>query len=431
MIRKLYNKLLLLFLTFTMLTFTAAMLLMISNTVVEVRHSEVEYISNIADSLIEEIKSKKDIEDLNLMIYAAKSQCWVGITDGTKTQTTPENLETSSTVLCEQIYAGNNILSETGTINESNAKESNRTVYSLTGIKKEKYYGVQTKFNAENKSYDLIVIYPATALWNVLRSYCKLYPLLWVTVFGLMYLISRFLIKKAVSPIEATLKSQKEFIASASHELKSPLAVIQVNAETLDLEKPNQNSLQKQKIILEECERMSSLIKSLLALAASDAGNWKMNMREIDVDTLLIETWEMFVESARKKSIRINLNINETYPKIICDRERITQVLGILLDNAIAYSNSDTHIEIGAQVRTKQIIFYVTDHGCGIPDIEKEKVFERFYSCDPSRTKKNHYGLGLSVAQEIVKLHHGTINLKDTLNGGCTFEISLPLDKSF
>lgn len=82
--------------------------------------------------------------------------------------------------------------------------------------------------------------------------------------------MSRFLIRKAVLPVEAALKSQKDFIASASHELKSPLAVIQVNAETLELDKSNAISVQKQKIIIEECHRMSNLIKSLLALAASD-----------------------------------------------------------------------------------------------------------------------------------------------------------------
>ncbi len=96
-------------------------------------------------------------------------------------------------------------------------------------------------------------------------------------VLVLMYFLSRFLIGKAVEPVEDTMKSQKEFIASASHELKAPLAVIQANAETME-------SGQKQKIILDECSRMSKLVQSMLALASSDAGNWKMDIRETDVD---------------------------------------------------------------------------------------------------------------------------------------------------
>ncbi len=155
-----------------------------------------------------------------------------------------------------------------------------------------------------------------------------------------------------------------------------------------------------------------------------------MDMREIDVDTLLIEAWEMFTESARKKNICLDFDFNEHYPKFYCDKERITQVLGILLDNAITYSNPGMSIEMGAKLQTKQIVFFVVDHVCGITDTKKEKVFERFYTGDPSRTDKSHYGLGLSIAQEIIKLHHGYISLKDTPKGGCTFEIYLPFEKA-
>lgn len=243
-----------------------------------------------------------------------------------------------------------------------------------------------------------------------------------------MYLMSHILIVKAVRPVEASMKSQKEFIASASHELKAPLAVIQVNTETLAIDQLDGGSVQKQRVILEECARMSNLIKSLLTLAASDAGSWKMDIRETDVDTLLIETWEMFVESARKKNIRLDLNCDERYPKINCDQKLITQALSILLDNAVTYSKPGMSIELGAKVQEKQIVFFVVDHGCGIADAEKEKVFERFYSGDPARTEKSHYGLGLSIAQEIVKLHQGHIHLKDTPNGGCTFEIHIPAE---
>jgi signal transduction histidine kinase len=188
-------------------------------------------------------------------------------------------------------------------------------------------------------------------------------------------------------------------------------------------------SQHKQKVILDECDLMSRLIQSMLTIASSDAGNWKMNKKEVDINTLLIEVWEAFNEPARKKNIQLNLDIEEYYPHIVCDKERIFQVLGILLDNAIAYSAPESSIELGAKGLSKQIAFYVKDHGPGIADKDKEKVFERFYSGDPSRTDKSHYGLGLSIAQEIVKLHQGTILLKDTLNGGCTFEIRIPLEQ--
>ena len=258
------------------------------------------------------------------------------------------------------------------------------------------------------------------SLLETLKNGCSLYPVVWLGVLVLMYFLSRFLIGKAVEPVEDTMKSQKEFIASASHELKAPLAVIQANAETME-------SSQKQKIILDECSRMSKLVQSMLALASSDAGNWKMDIRETDVDTLLIETWEKFSESARKKNIRLNLDIEDHYPKTHCDKERISQVLGILLDNAISYSSPGQTIEMGAKVLPQKLAFFVIDHGPGIADAEKAKVFERFYSGDPSRTDKSHFGLGLSIAQEIVRLHRGVVCLKDTKDGGCTFEIVIPI----
>lgn len=199
----------------------------------------------------------------------------------------------------------------------------------------------------------------------------------------------------------------------------------QISNEIVLLMQVGMESSQKQKIILDECSRMSKLVQSMLALASSDAGNWKMDIRETDVDTLLIETWEKFSESARKKNIRLNLDIEDHYPKTHCDKERISQVLGILLDNAISYSSPGQTIEMGAKVLPQKLAFFVIDHGPGIADAEKERVFERFYSGDPSRTDKSHFGLGLSIAQEIVKLHHGTIRLADTPGGGCTFEICI------
>ena len=227
-------------------------------------------------------------------------------------------------------------------------------------------------------------------------------------------------IAKVLHPVEAARNSQNIFIASASHELRSPLAAIQSCAEIMEAS-PERDS------ILQECKRMTGLIQAMLSLEACDAGIWQMDFQETDIDMLLFETWETFSEKASKKDIRLNLDVEKSYLSIRCDKGQITQALGIILDNAISYSPSNTSIELGARVDAKQLVLSVTDHGQGIPDFEKEKVFQRFYSGDPSRTDKSHYGLGLSIAQEIVKQHCGTICLKDTGNGGCTFELVLPL----
>lgn len=419
MIEKLRRKLMVLFLTCTMLIFSAAMLVMVGNTVSQIRSAEIQYGNNMTDSILEQVGSG----NLDFSVYP-KSKAMACLFDGTTTQSSPECFLTPLDVLIEKMKKSDTILSMQEEAAGNSAYGESRTVYAISGNQQDGYYAIHsTVHNGKTMVLDLILVYPRASLWETLKSGYGLYPVVWLGVLALVCFLSRFLIGKAVAPVEDAMKSQKDFIASASHELKAPLAVIQANAETME-------SSQEQMIILDECSRMGKLVRSMLALASSDAGNWKMDIRETDVDTLLIETWELFTESARKKNIRLELNIEDHYPKIRCDKERISQVLGILLDNAVTYSGSGQAIEMGAKVLPKQLVLSVTDHGPGIADAEKEKVFERFYSGDPSRTEKSHFGLGLSIAKEIVKLHRGTICLNDTPGGGCTFEICLPIEKA-
>ena len=426
MINKLQKKLMILFLTFTMIIFSLAMFLMMGNAIVEVRDSEMDYANNIADGIIKEAWSGTKIDTAYLSHY----DCYIKISDDKNNYESPVAFLFTDTMV-EQLRNENSILYEYGVVDSSANRETSRTVHSMCFENGQKYYVLHSIFTAHgNTEYNLLMAIPQSSNWQIISTYCSWYPLLWLGVFILMYFASRFLIGKAVHPIEATMKSQKEFIASASHELKAPLSVIQVNAETLELEGERTNAVHKQRIILDECARMSNLIKSLLSLASSDARNWKMDFRENDIDTLLIETWELFSQRSKKAGIQLDLDIGEHYPKLRCDKERIMQTLGILIDNAIVHSRSNSNIQMGARIHMKQAVFYVIDHGCGIADAEKEKVFERFYTGDASRTNKNHYGLGLSIAKEIINLHQGSILLIDTPDGGCTFEIHIPLEKA-
>lgn len=428
MIKKLRRKLMGMFLSITILIFTAAMLLMIGSTVNKVQSQEVDYGNNMADIILDLAQQAEDIAALELSQYSDYLRGVVFVSDGKSQSLSSETTDVSLDMLMAQINSGKNILymQESGTTMGSEGSSS-RMVCVIHGLHKKEFYGVYSTFSANGIPRETAVIYPRLSFKSILSKYCGWYPVIWVGVCALLFLVSRLLVGKAVSPVEAALKSQKEFIASASHELKSPLAVIQANAETLDIEKSDTSSEQKRTVILGECGRMSDLIGSLLSLAASDAGRWTMDMQASDVDTLLIEVWEEYAQPARKKDLRLDLNIEEHYPKLTCDKNRIKQALGILLDNAISYSPSGSSIEMGGRVTERSMIFYVADHGPGIAEKEKDKVFRRFYSGDGSRTDKNHYGLGLSIAAEIVKLHRGTVFLKDTPGGGCTFEIQLPV----
>ena len=131
--------------------------------------------------------------------------------------------------------------------------------------------------------------------------------------------------------------------------------------------------------------------------------------------------------AAAQKQIRIHVSLpDDPLPKCCCDRQRIGQALAILLDNAVSYTPPGGEIRLFAARRRGGIELIVSDNGPGIPDALRERVFERFYRADVSRSKKEHYGLGLSIAREIASLHRGKLTLRDTPGGGATFILYLP-----
>lgn len=424
MISKLRKKLIILFLIFTMSAFSVVLTLMGIYTVSRVRNSQTQYVNNLADSLLEQLQAGSSLDELDLTYYAKQSKCFVYVTDGKSQMDSGALLGEKTAKLIEKIKEEANITSSQEYSSLNGIIETH--IDSRFDYADRSWYGIRRIFSG-NMQLEMVLICSGPNLVGILWRYCGWYPVIWLLLFTTMYFMSRFLIAKALDPVGKSIQSQKEFVASASHELKAPLSVIQVNAETIH----TGDSVRKQETILEECSRMAGLIQSLLILETCDAGSWKLNIKEADVDTILIEEWYAFIETASKKKIRLEMDMEEHYPKLVCDKERISQTLSILIDNALSYSPAGTVIQLGARVEKKGIVFSVIDHGPGIPDSEKEKVFDRFYCGDPSRTDKNHYGLGLSIAQEIVKAHQGTIRLVDTLGGGATFEMEIPLQKAF
>lgn len=255
-------------------------------------------------------------------------------------------------------------------------------------------------------------------------------------VFGnicaLIYILSLFLliagsyklVNNALGPVAENDKRQREFIAAASHELKSPLAVIKANnsAIRIDLDANRQFV----NVINSECNRMSRLIEDLLILASSESGKWSINKEKIELDTLLIETYEIFEPIYNENAKKMFLEIpEESLPIIDGDKERIKQVLAILLDNAMNYAGDNITVIIRGRQEKNKIVMEIEDNGIGISDDNKLHIFERFYRVDDSRKDKSHFGLGLSVAYELVRLHGGTIDIRDTSGGGSTFIVSL------
>lgn len=245
---------------------------------------------------------------------------------------------------------------------------------------------------------------------------------------AILGVINYFLAKLVIKPTEASVRQQTEFVAAASHELRSPLAVIRSSAEMGVKAKSLPDSKQYFELVNSEAVRMSRLVDDLLVLAGSESGRWHIQQNWVDLDALLIEATDSFSAMGKEKNIQLDLQLPEQQlGKLKGDDDRLMQVLRILIDNAIQYSPTEDTITLKAERHKNRVRIFVADHGPGIAEEEKIHIFDRFYRSDKSRTDKSHFGLGLSVAKELVQMHGGTISVSDTEGGGATFEIVFPM----
>ena len=230
---------------------------------------------------------------------------------------------------------------------------------------------------------------------------------------------------KMLRPLEENQRKQTQFIASASHELRSPLAVILSSVQAMESDWENAGRFLK--TIKSEGDRMSRLIGDMLSLANADNKSWSIMKTDCELDTLLLDTYEKYQPILHGKKISLKVVLPEEPLSICkCDSARISQVLEILLDNGASYVSVGGRMEMGVKENEKYFQLYVQDNGPGISDENKEAVFRRFYRADPARKEKQHFGLGLCIAREIVTLHKGSIRILDTPGGGSTFVIRLP-----
>lgn len=175
---------------------------------------------------------------------------------------------------------------------------------------------------------------------------------------------------------------------------------------------------------------MQHLISDMLFLARQDSGDFPFTAEEVQPDLLLMDAYEKFELTARKKKLSLALSLpEEQLPSCLCDPERVTQVLSILLDNALSYTPECGTITLSLSMDRKHsgVLFGVSDSGPGIPDAQKELIFDRFYRAQSSHTDKNHFGLGLCIAREIIAAHRGRLWVEDAPEGGSSFLFTLPV----
>lgn len=433
MLKPLSKKLNILFITAIMLIITAIMIILCNNYVHMEQSNEVILFQRMVTQMMYQFEDNsqnfKSIAD-SYHEYKSPIFCCIQDTSGKMVYQTDSDFPTDVDTLLERFRTQTD-KEDTFIITNDNKPATDQSgVFMFNGTKNDDYLGIlATIVTPNDTAYHLSLIYRQQSLFDILTKQAFLYVSLWCLSLIAVTTMSYLLIKKALKPTKVMLKSQKDFIASASHELKSPLAVILANAEKLEqLQIDNTEFRKPVKILDKECMRMSKLVRDMLLLASSDAKSWTICNNTIDIDTLLISLYEAYEPICISKKICLRLEISETsYPKFCADEERLFQILTIYMENAIHHSVGNKQIEIKTEVTAKHITFFVTDHGKGIPEDDKPYIFNRFYCADKSRTDKSNFGLGLSIADELAKMMNGKVGCKDTDGGGATFFVTLPL----
>lgn len=287
------------------------------------------------------------------------------------------------------------------------------------------YYACVTISERSSSSFQVIILSSMAPVMRQIRTQRILFFTLDILAVTALSVFAWYFTKKLLKPLEDNQKKQTQFIASASHELRTPLAVILSCASASE-----RASGPERKHFLESIQsegmRMSRLIDDMLLLTNADNHSWTVRMEPAELDTLLLDVYEAFEPIADEKSIRLSITLPDTsLPLVSCDRERIQQVLAILLHNAVSYTPENGCICLSLVFDGKNARLSVADNGIGIPDAEKGRIFERFYRADKARSKKEHFGLGLCIASEIIQAHHGQILVSDTPGGGSTFTVTL------
>lgn len=263
-----------------------------------------------------------------------------------------------------------------------------------------------------------------TILMNLIYTFLLVGSIMFIFIF----LISRYFANKAIEPIQESFEKQKQFISDASHELKTPLSVIHTNVDVL-LSNPEETIESQSKwlhYIQWETQRMSKLTKDLLYLTQMDYSEVKMIYSDCNVSQIVEKVLLTMEAVIFEKNIEFEDKIDTplfTYG----NPQQLSQVVMILLDNAVKYTNSLGKISVLLKGSHNTITFKITNTGDGIPEESLDRIFHRFYRRDKSRWRKEGgYGLGLAIAKAIIEQHGGKIFAKSVQQVSTTFQFELP-----
>ena len=292
--------------------------------------------------------------------------------------------------------------------------------YSKDTLMVENLYAGKYSFNY--KMDNSIIIINDASIAKKLRTLLVESLAIFIVIELLLIFISRLLTGWITKPAKEALERQKEFIADASHELKTPLAVIMASSDELVADETSGKYIENIKY---ESDRMNRLISGLLDLSKLEEDVSKESYKEENLSKIVEKTALVFEAVAFEQGITIETDIEDDIT-INCSKDEIEKLVSTLLDNAIKHSDKDTAVSIRLSKSKSLVNIQIINKGEPIAQGDEEKIFERFYRADKSRSRsENRYGLGLAIAKRIVINHGGSIKASsDRKTGTTTFEVT-------
>lgn len=353
---------------------------------------------------------------IDRFIQNEKSESWPGKDKGDKRNFPKNNTREEAVFRLSQFYTAkvdnNGVV--TSVINKTGKGYTDDEIKAYANIVltkgKEKGFLEGLLYAVSDTSYGKAIVFIDNRIAEENIRTLIIYSII-VGIIGLiiLFIISIYLSRWIVKPVEEAFEKQKRFISDASHELKTPLTVIRANTDILETDIGDNKWL---KYINLEVGLMDNLVNKLLILAKVESGDDRSSYENIDFSKSVRGAAMPFESVAFEKGKNLNIDV-ETGIQLYGDRYAINQLVAILVDNAIKHTEENGTIEVKAKSNRGTRILVVSNTGAPIPEEDRERIFERFYRGDKSRNRSSRrYGLGLAIAKIIVEQHKGTITVE-------------------